>query len=52
MDPKIFLDPGGRVFDSGKFAGLFERDLMFVIGGAEGLPSGCAAIALGDDFAA
>ena len=37
---KIFLDPGGRVFDSGKFAGLFERDLMFVIGGADGLPSG------------
>jgi 23S rRNA (pseudouridine1915-N3)-methyltransferase len=35
---KILLDPAGRVFDSAKFAGLFERDLMFIIGGAEGLP--------------
>jgi 23S rRNA (pseudouridine1915-N3)-methyltransferase len=36
---KIMLDPAGRVFDSAKFAGLFERDLMFIIGGAEGLPA-------------
>jgi 23S rRNA (pseudouridine1915-N3)-methyltransferase len=36
---KVMLDPAGRIFDSAKFAGLFERDLMFVIGGAEGLPA-------------
>jgi 23S rRNA (pseudouridine1915-N3)-methyltransferase len=35
---KIALDPAGRVMDSAKFAGLFERDLLFLIGGADGLP--------------
>ena len=35
---KMALDPGGRTMDSAKFAALFERDLMFLIGGAEGLP--------------
>jgi 23S rRNA (pseudouridine1915-N3)-methyltransferase len=35
---KIALDPAGRSMDSAKFAGLFERDLLFLIGGAEGLP--------------
>ena len=36
---KIALDPAGRVMDSAKFAGLFERDLLFLIGGADGLPA-------------
>jgi 23S rRNA (pseudouridine1915-N3)-methyltransferase len=37
---KIFLDPAGRVSDSAGFTRLFEegRDLVFVIGGADGLP--------------
>lgn len=35
---KIALDPAGRMMDSVKFAGLFERDLLFLIGGADGLP--------------
>jgi 23S rRNA (pseudouridine1915-N3)-methyltransferase len=36
---KIALDPAGRSMDSAKLAPLFERDLMFLIGGAEGLPA-------------
>ncbi len=41
---KIFLDPGGRNFDSRQFARIFERaeleshDLVFLIGGHDGLP--------------
>lgn len=35
---KILLDPAGKLMDSPKLAGLFDRDLVFVIGGAEGLP--------------
>lgn len=41
---KIFLDPAGRAFDSAAFAGLIEkaekeaRDLVFLIGGHDGLP--------------
>jgi 23S rRNA (pseudouridine1915-N3)-methyltransferase len=37
---KILLDPAGRVSDSAAFTRLFEegRDLVFVIGGADGLP--------------
>jgi 23S rRNA (pseudouridine1915-N3)-methyltransferase len=41
---KILLDPGGRSLDSGGFIGLIEkaerdgRDVVFLIGGAEGLP--------------
>ena len=35
---KVLLDPLGRVMDSAKLAQLFDRDLMFIIGGAEGLP--------------
>ena len=35
---KVLLDPAGRAMDSAKFAGLFDRDLMFLIGGADGLP--------------
>lgn len=43
---KILLDPGGRALDSAAFTSLVEkagredRDLVFVIGGAEGLPAG------------
>ena len=41
---KILLDPAGRALDSAGFIGLVEkaeregRDLVFVIGGADGLP--------------
>jgi 23S rRNA (pseudouridine1915-N3)-methyltransferase len=35
---KILLDPAGRAMDSPKLAGLFDRDLAFLIGGADGLP--------------
>jgi 23S rRNA (pseudouridine1915-N3)-methyltransferase len=42
---KIMLDPGGRSFDSSEFAKLVvraeqeSRDLVFLVGGAEGLPA-------------
>ena len=36
---KILLDPAGRVMDSARLTKLFEQDLVFVIGGADGLPS-------------
>jgi len=41
---KIFLDPAGRVLDSSAFAALVgkaeleARDLLFLVGGHEGLP--------------
>lgn len=41
---KILLDAEGRAMDSAQLAGLFEkaeregRDLVFVVGGADGLP--------------
>ena len=41
---KIFLDPGGREMDSRQFTALLEkaemegRDLLFLVGGADGLP--------------
>ncbi|MEK7750523.1 MAG: 23S rRNA (pseudouridine(1915)-N(3))-methyltransferase RlmH [Acidobacteriota bacterium] len=41
---KILLDPAGRTMDSARIAALFEkaeregRDLVFVVGGADGLP--------------
>lgn len=41
---KVLLDPEGRAMDSGGFTRLVEkaeleaRDLVFVVGGAEGLP--------------
>jgi 23S rRNA (pseudouridine1915-N3)-methyltransferase len=41
---KILLDPAGRSIDSGAFADLFAkgemlgRDLVFVVGGHDGLP--------------
>ena len=41
---KVLLDPAGRSLSSGQFAALVEkaeldgRDLVFVVGGADGLP--------------
>lgn len=35
---KILLDPAGKALDSKKLTALFDRDLVFIIGGAEGLP--------------
>jgi 23S rRNA (pseudouridine1915-N3)-methyltransferase len=35
---KILLDPAGKALDSKILTGLFDRDLVFVIGGADGLP--------------
>jgi 23S rRNA (pseudouridine1915-N3)-methyltransferase len=43
---KIYLDPGGRQMDSQAFAEVFRdaemsgRDLVFVVGGHDGLPPG------------
>ncbi len=43
---KILLDAGGRALDSGEFTELVRQaelrgqDLVFVVGGAEGLPEG------------
>ena len=42
---KVLLDPAGRAYDSAKFTSLVERaesegrDVVFVIGGADGLPN-------------
>lgn len=35
---KVLLDPAGKATDSAQFTKLFERDLVFVIGGSDGLP--------------
>jgi 23S rRNA (pseudouridine1915-N3)-methyltransferase len=35
---KILLDPAGRALDSKKLTALFDRDLVFIVGGADGLP--------------
>ena len=41
----IYLDPGGRSMDSAAFSRLFSqaemtgRDIVFLVGGADGLPS-------------
>lgn len=35
---KVLLDPAGKAMDSVRFTKLFERDLVFVIGGSDGLP--------------
>ena len=35
---KIALAPAGKMMDSAKLTRLFDRDLVFVIGGADGLP--------------
>ena len=46
---KIFLDPAGKPLDSAGFARLIAksemegRDLVFLIGGHDGLPAGWAA---------
>jgi 23S rRNA (pseudouridine1915-N3)-methyltransferase len=46
---KIFLDPAGKAMDSAKFAQLMARgemegrDLLFLIGGHDGLPAGWGA---------
>jgi 23S rRNA (pseudouridine1915-N3)-methyltransferase len=46
---KIFLDPGGKPMDSTAFANLVARsemegrDLVFLVGGHDGLPPGWAA---------
>ena len=36
---KILLDPLGKAMTSMEFSKLFERDLVFVIGGTDGLPA-------------
>jgi 23S rRNA (pseudouridine1915-N3)-methyltransferase len=42
---KVLLDPAGKKFDSAQFTAMVEkaeneaRDLIFVIGGADGLPT-------------
>ena len=35
---KILLDPAGKPLDSKKLTALFDRDLVFIVGGADGLP--------------
>jgi 23S rRNA (pseudouridine1915-N3)-methyltransferase len=35
---KILLDPAGKALDSKKLTALFDRDLVFAIGGADGVP--------------
>lgn len=46
---KIFLDPAGQAMDSAAFASLIAkaemeaRDLVFLVGGHDGLPAGWAA---------
>jgi 23S rRNA (pseudouridine1915-N3)-methyltransferase len=35
---KILLDPAGKALDSKKMTNLFDRDLVFIVGGADGLP--------------
>jgi 23S rRNA (pseudouridine1915-N3)-methyltransferase len=46
---KVFLDPGGQPMTSAGFAALFSkaemdgRDLVFLVGGHDGLPAGWAA---------
>ena len=55
---KILLDPAGKALDSKKLTALFDRDLVFVIGGADGLPpewkpkADLLRLAVGDDHAA
>ncbi len=46
---KVFLDPAGKEMDSRQFTALVEksemegRDLLFLVGGADGLPEGWSA---------
>ncbi len=43
---KVFLDPAGKLLDSSRFAALIgkaeleARDLVFLVGGHDGLPAG------------
>jgi 23S rRNA (pseudouridine1915-N3)-methyltransferase len=36
---KVALDPAGRTMTSAEFAALLDRDVVFVVGGADGLPA-------------
>ena len=36
---KVLLDPAGKAMDSANFIKLFDRDLVFIIGGSDGLPA-------------
>lgn len=36
---KVLLDPAGKAMDSAGFTRLFDRDLVFIIGGSDGLPA-------------
>jgi 23S rRNA (pseudouridine1915-N3)-methyltransferase len=36
---KVLLDPAGRAMDSAAFTKLFDRDVVFLIGGSDGLPA-------------
>jgi 23S rRNA (pseudouridine1915-N3)-methyltransferase len=36
---KVLLDPEGQMATSARFTAWFDRDLVFVIGGADGLPA-------------
>ena len=36
---KVLLDPLGKAMTSVQFSKLFDRDLVFVIGGTDGLPA-------------
>lgn len=35
---KILLDPAGKALDSKQLTAFFDRDLVFAIGGADGVP--------------
>lgn len=43
---RVYLDPAGETFDSARFQGLIQearlgaRDLVFLVGGHDGLPAG------------
>lgn len=36
---KVLLDPAGKAMDSAGLTKLFDRDLVFIIGGSDGLPA-------------
>jgi 23S rRNA (pseudouridine1915-N3)-methyltransferase len=35
---KILLDPAGQALDSKKLTAMFDRDVVLIVGGADGLP--------------
>jgi 23S rRNA (pseudouridine1915-N3)-methyltransferase len=55
---KIFLDPAGKPMDSAAFARLIaaselaSRDVVFLIGGHDGLPPGPAFVPVSHDVSA